>query len=300
MNIFIVFFTFAVWAWSFPLGKWAGDTGSILLVTSVRQLLAAAILFLFFAFSKRKLKLPTVTQLKGLLILGIFGFYITNYLELLGLSTISSSRASLIYGLSPFIAAILSYIKLKEKISAQKFLGLLVGFLAFLPIIMDIGRGGFSFDVSIGDLALVGATAFAMYGWVVLRDLVKEQKMDPIGANAWAMLFGGLACFIHSIFSDVWNPIPIFNPTAFIASISILVVISNLICSNLYSFLLKKYTVTFLSLAGMSTPFFATAWGWMFLGETFDVRNIFSAVLMALGLWIVYREECRLESLNLA
>ena len=83
MNIFIVFFTFAVWAWSFPLGKWAGDMGSILLVTSIRQLLAAGILFAFISISKRNLKLPTFSQLKGLLILGILGFYITNYLELL-------------------------------------------------------------------------------------------------------------------------------------------------------------------------------------------------------------------------
>ncbi len=67
--------------------------------------------------------------------------------------------------------------------------------------------------------------------------------------------------------------------------------ISNLICYNLYGHLLKRYSATFMSFAGLMTPLFAVFFGWVFLAESVDVSFFVSLVLFLLGLYCFHSEE---------
>jgi drug/metabolite transporter (DMT)-like permease len=296
--IFWVFFTFALWAISFPVGKFSATTGSVPFIIGTRLLVTSLLLLAWTLYKKKWSFSLTKSQFKSAFLLGILGYYITNIFELYGLERITSSKASLIYGLSPFFAAVLSYLKLKEKLSWKKFAGLAIGFLGIFPLFMTKGISGFGLSINFGDVAMFIATVTAMFGWVLLRHLVTDLSMHPLVANAWSMFFGAIACLVHAGVTDSWNPVPVSNPSGFLLGVIALIVISNIICSSMYSYLLKRFTVTFLSLAGMSSPLFAALWGWMFFHEPLIWEHLIGGGVMAIGLLIVYVEEIKLGYLG--
>lgn len=108
------------------------------------------------------------------------------------------------------------------------------------------------------------------------------------------MLIGGLLALIHSYISgESWQPIPIIgnNTIALVECAIWMTLISNIICYNLYGYLLTKYSATFLSLAGLITPLFASLFGWYFLNEQITWHFYMSIFLFSIGLFIFYQEE---------
>ena len=54
----------------------------------------------------------------------------------------------------------------------------------------------------------MGAALCSVYGWVILRLVVKDHAVSPLMANGTSMLFGGLLAFGHSFLVEGWNPLP--------------------------------------------------------------------------------------------
>jgi drug/metabolite transporter (DMT)-like permease len=74
--------------------------------------------------------------------------------------------------------------------------------------------------------------------------------------------------------------------------------ISNIVCYNVYGYLLKKYTATFLSFVGLLSPFFASLSEWVFLKQTPSWGILSSSLIVVFGLWIVYKEELKQGYIN--
>ncbi len=296
----LVFFTFGLWALSFPLGKFSLLTGAPCAVVGLRLLLTTALLFAWMAWRKPKILPLKKACLFPAILMGLSGFYLTNLFELKGLALISSTKASLIFSLAPLFAALISYFQLKEKVTIKKATGLLIGFLGSLPLFMEgSSLSIFSISIGAGELAIMAATALAMYGWVLIRRLVNEQGMHPLAANAWTMFFGAIFCGGHLLWQGlVSEQALVYDVKPFILSTIALTIISNLVCNGLYSYLLKRYTVTFLALAGMSSPLFAALWGWLLFQEPFVWYHLLAGIVMAAGLALVYAEDLKLGYLN--
>jgi drug/metabolite transporter (DMT)-like permease len=174
-----------------------------------------------------------------------------------------------------------------------------IGFLGFIPVLLtQTGSeellSAFSF-FSWPALAIMGAALCSVYGWVVLRLVVKDHSISPLMANGASMLFGGLLAFGHSFLVENWNPIPVAAQdfTPFLKGTLLMTLVSNIICYNLYGMLLKKFTATFLSFMGLLSPIFASLNGLIFLGEPISWTILLSTGIVCLGLWIVYRAELK-------
>jgi drug/metabolite transporter (DMT)-like permease len=139
----------------------------------------------------------------------------------------------------------------------------------------------------------MGAAAATVYGWIVLKDLVTHYGESPLLANGWSMLFGGLLSLGHSWLVEDWSPVPVSSYSPFLYYTGLMVLTSNLICYNLYGYLLRRFTATFLSFAGFMTPLFAAAYGTYFLDETVSWSFAFSALVVFCGLGLFYIEELR-------
>ena len=181
----------------------------------------------------------------------------------------------------------------------RKWLGLSIGLIGFIPVLFtQTGSeellNAFSF-FSWPTLAIMGAALSSVYGWVLLRLMVKEQEITPLVANGTSMLFGGLFSLVHSYLIEPGAPFPIvpLHLTSFIKGVVLITIISNLICYNLYGMFLKKYTATFLSFVGLLSPIFASLNAWIFLGETPSWIIFLSTSIVSIGLWIVYRAELK-------
>jgi drug/metabolite transporter (DMT)-like permease len=73
---------------------------------------------------------------------------------------------------------------------------------------------------------------------------------------------------------------------------------SNVICYNLYGYLLKKYSATLVSFVGFTQLIFATAYGRIFLGEHVEPYFIVASGIILVGLYIFYSEELKQGTLS--
>jgi len=255
------------------------------------------ILAFLFLFRRSKLKISKA-HIFPLLLLGLSSVYLANAFEFWGLQYLSAAKACLIYSLSPFIAATLSYFRFREKITPKKIFGLFIGFIGFAPVFLydsaDEYLAGKFCGFSWAEIAIILATMTSVYGWILLRKLGKDEGVSPVVANGISMVFGGLMALIHATFVEGVYPVAPGEGAEFFKWISVMIVVSNLFCYNLYGWLLKRFTATFLSFAGLTTPIFAAVWGFVMHRETVPYSFFISMGIVALGLWLVYAEELRL------
>lgn len=290
---------YALWSSCFAIGKYALSACPPFFFTGFRMALGGAIILGFILLFRRASLKMTRKQFFPLLLLGFFSVYLTNILEYWGLQYLTAAKTCFIYSLSPFIAALLSYIHFGEKMTRAKWIGMGVGFCGIAPILLmqsgaEQGLSAFAF-LSWPELALMGAAIASVYGWVILRMVVKEQTFSPLTANGVSMLFGALLAFIHSFFTESWSASfgPVTDMAPFLKGALLTTIISNIICYNIYGMMLKRYTATFLSFMGLLSPVFASFHGWVLLGETPSWQIFFATAIVSSGLWMVYRAELR-------
>lgn len=299
MYITIVALTYAMWSSIFSIGKITLEHAPPLFLTGTRMLLAGLIILSYLCFRNRASLKLTLKQFLSILILSIFCIYLANAFEFWGLQYLTAAKTCFIYSLSPFFSALFSYFHFGEKMNRRKWLGMAIGFIGFIPI-LAMQKGSMELLTSIPflswpELAVMGAALCSVYGWVFLRLVVKDQAVSPTLANGSSMLIGGLIALAHSYLVEHWNPIPV-APSAlpsFIQGTLLMTCISNLICYNLYGFLLKRFTATFLSFMGLLSPIFASLSSWLFLGETPSPVIFVSTAVLSCGLWLIYSAELR-------
>jgi drug/metabolite transporter (DMT)-like permease len=300
MFISVVVALYAIWSSTFSIGKMALLFSPPVFLTGFRMVLAGALLLGYLAIAKRSSFRLDKKHWLSLLLLGFFSVYLTNILEFWGLQYLSAAKTSFIYSLSPFFTALFSYIHFGEKMNGRKWLGFLIVFLGFIPVLLTQTGSEELFSVcsflSWPTLALMGAALCGVYGWIILRLVLKNNsEISPFMANGTSMLFGGTIALIHSFFVDSWNPIPVTNGHFYdvFKVVLILTGISNIVCYNLYGMMLRRFTATFLSFMGLLSPIFASLTGWLFLGEPISWTIFLSTGIVSTGLWIVYYAELK-------
>jgi len=211
----------------------------------------------------------------------------------------TAAKTCFFYSLCPFFSAFFSYLHFGEKMNARKWLGMGVGFAGFIPVLaMQKGASellsGVSF-LSWPELSMLAAAICTSYGWILLRVLVKDQAISPLMANGASMLIGGLFALTHSFLIDDWAPFPVTaqNASAFVQGTLAMTFISNVLCYNLYGYILKRFTATFVSFMGLLSPIFASFNSWIFLDEPVSMIILASTGIVSTGLWLIYSAELR-------
>jgi drug/metabolite transporter (DMT)-like permease len=299
--MWLVFTLYALFASVFTVAKGALEYASPFFLVGSRMMLAGALMLGYAAiYCPKTLRLNRLSVVRVML-LGFFNIYLTNVLELWGLKFLTSFKTCFIYSLSPFLSALLSYIILKDVLTLRKWLGLMIGFLGLWPILANQSQHELSTGSLCGfsgaEIAVVTAVICSVFGWILLRQLVHSANCPPVVANGYSMLFGGILAMIQSGVVEPWNPLPITNYTVWFESTLFLILVSNIICYNLYGALLKRFSPTFMAFAGLSTPLFTALFGWVFHGEMVDIWFFISLATVFFGLLIFYFEEIKPKDL---
>lgn len=297
--ILLVILLYAMFASLFGISKASLEYSEPFFLIGSRMLLAGVILLAHQFIWNRKQFSIKLEHLKPLFLLGFLNIYLTNVAEIWGIQHMVSAKACLIYSISPFLAALVAYFVLRETLNSKKWIGLCIGFVGLIPIFMSqspteqlVGNLGISYP----EIALIIAVLSSVYGWTLLKKLISEYKYSPLMANGISMTLGGALALLHSYFmGESWNPIPVSNMGPFLQNTFYMCLISNIVCYNLYGYLLKRYTATFMSFAGLVTPFFASFFGWFFLNETITWHFFASIALFSVGLTLFYQEELKRE-----
>jgi drug/metabolite transporter (DMT)-like permease len=299
MYISIVVLMFAVWSSIFSLAKITLEFCPPLFLTAVRMLLAGVLLLGYLAIRKRSSFQISSKQLFSLALYALFSMYLANAFEFWSVQHLSAAKTCFLYSLSPFFTAFFSYLHFGEKMNLRKWLGMGIGFLGIVPVLAiqtgseDLIGGIFCF--SWPELAMMAAALCSVYGWVLLRLLVKDSSVSPSMANGTGMLIGGIFALFHSFFIDSWHPTPVSSGhfPAFLQGTLIMTFISNIVCYNLYGLMLKRFTATFLSFMGLLSPVFASIMSWIFIGETPSPVIFLSTMIVGSGLWLIYSAEIK-------
>ena len=298
--MFLVILLYAMFASVFTIAKTALEYSQPFFLVGSRMFVAGILLLIYQYICHRKEFVFNKLHFWRIFRLALCSIYLTNVCEFWGLKYLTSFKTCFIYSLSPFLSALLSYYMFAEKMNSKKWIGLIVGFLGFIPILLNQTLSeemtGQFLIFSWAELAVMGAAVFGVYGWILLSQLVKENGYSPLMANGLSMTLGGMMALAHSYCVENWNPIPVSDMSPFLECTCLLILISNFICYNLYGYLLKNYSATFISFAGFVTPLFAATFGWFWLGETITWSFYVSAIIVFIGLLTFYQEELRMRS----
>lgn len=252
--------------------------------------------------------------------ISLFEYYGAFVLEFIALQWLTSAKACLIYNISPFITAVLAFAVLGERMTIKQTLGLVIGFIGFIPVLMASSAVEQPFNSSLffalPELLQLGSVICASYGWILLKR-TQCKGYTTVMINGITMLGAGIMAFITSL---VVEGQPVLTPpgnclsyslpwlcnffslytdygqyfasiTLFVGYTLALVIIANIIGFNLYGYLLSRYSTTFLSFTGSITPFFAAFFGWLFLGETIGPEFFITGIILFFGLTIFYQDE---------
>lgn len=292
-----VLLLYALFASVFTISKTALDFTQPLFLIGSRMIVAGILMLIYQFWRHRKDMILTKNDLWRFFCLGLFNIYLANAFEFWGLKYLTSFKTCFIYSLCPFLSALFCYVLFRENLTGKKWLGLLIGVAGMAPILLSQTtseeRLGHFFFFSWAELSVMMAAICSVYGWILLGQIVKENKHSPFTANGFSMLVGGILALGHSYFTENWNPVPVTSYVPFFECAIALLVVSNLIAYNLYGFLFKKFTATFLSFAGFTTPLFTALFGWFFLGESVTFTFYVSAVIVFSGLFVFYQEELK-------
>jgi drug/metabolite transporter (DMT)-like permease len=292
-----VILLYALFASVFTIAKAGLEYSQPFFLVGSRMFLAGILMLSYQYIFQRTHFIFRKEHLWRIIRLAIFNIYLTNVFEFWGLKYLTSFKTCFIYSLSPFVSALFSYFMLAEKMNLKKWIGLIVGFIGFAPILLHETsveeQAGHFFMLSWAEVAVMLAAICSVYGWILLKQLVDENGYSPFMVNGLSMVMGGSSALIHSLFTERWSPVPVTDYIPFFECALALIVISNLICYNLYGFLLKRYSATFISFAGFTTPLFTALFGWIYLGEIVYWPFYLSAFIVFIGLLTFYQEELK-------
>ena len=286
---------YALLGLTFVFGALAMQYAAPVFFIGLRMGITSGLILGYLIFRRRDFKIKREDFLL-FLILGIVHIFIPYVGEYFALKHVSPAKVSLIWSLGPFVTAFFAWFLFGERLTRIKFLGLLVGVFGFVPIILHESVGERQLNsflhISTADLALFCIVISSAFAWNLFKRLL-QKGYKPLVLNGWAMLIGSVLAFMVSPFVEAWHPLPVTHWPIVLACAAVLVLIGGIICYNIYGYMLRYYTTTFLSLAGGIIPFFTALFQWVILGQSISWAFFASMCVITLGLVLFYKEELR-------
>ncbi|RTL06877.1 DMT family transporter [Candidatus Dependentiae bacterium] len=283
-----------LFASTFTTGKFLSTQTSPVFLTGLRMLLGGVIVLVYLLIKSRKKEIVcNIADWKELAQVIFFGVYANYILRFWALAYLSSSKTCFLFNIQPFLSSLYVYLLYNERLSRNKWAGLLIGFIGMIPILMsntssEMGRSVFLF-FSLPECAALLSAAMHSYSWIVVQKLVRYKKYDPTFITGTTMTSGGLLALATAWFIQ---DLPTLNHSnEFVFLLMYVVLVSNVFCHNLYGHLLKQYSATLMAFASFLTPIFAALFGALFLHETITWHFYASTVTVFMGLYIFYRDE---------
>lgn len=299
-----VLLVYMLFAGTFTIGKVVLSLASPIFFIGIRMIIAGILLLGYHLIvQKRSLFVPKERWLDFAL-LSFLHIYIAYIAEFWALQYVLSAKACLLYNLSPFLTALCTYALFKEKLSPRKIVGLIIGFLGFIPILLtsvpeELAVGHFG-RISLPEIMLLVSVLSSVLGWLIFKNLITKQGYPPFLINGYSMLTGGVMALATSFLIE---GIPQIGRTGspeeimlFIQYTALMIVVANIAAYNLYGHLLHIYSPTLLSFFGFTTPLFTAVYGFIFLNEPISMAFIVSVGIVSLGLYLFYQDELRVAS----
>jgi len=257
------------------------------MVGAAARFAVAVALLLFVA--RRAGGLPRLTRRQHVstFLLGLTGVFLYNIFFFGALEILPASRTALIVALNPIVTALVMALILREKISAARWLGIMV---ALIGSAIVISRGDFgaalSQSVGRGELLMFGGVcawvAYTVAGQSALRE------MSPVVATTYASLWGGLLLGLGALYELRDVDVAAFSWQA-IAAILYLGVFGTVVAFVWYYEGVQAIGPARTAVFNNLVPVFAVTFGVVLLGESLLPSMIIGGTMVFLGVMLTNR-----------
>ena len=273
----LLMLTSLFWAFNTIAGRAAVGEVSPLLIVSVRWFFVSIILTIICR--KELLKTWSIlnSQLKWLVIMGLFGFTGFNSSYYIAAHDTIAINLGIVQGTMPAFIIIIAWFWLNEKVNFKQLIGVLITFLSVLVV---VSSGDFNtlktFEFNKGDIIMIFAcTLYAVYA-------VGLRKKPKIGALALLTFFAYVA-FLGSLPGMLYETYTNNLVLPGIKGIMILAIIIIFPSFLAQIFFMKGVEQIGPARSGLYTnlvPIFSSLLAVFFLGEDFKIYHLISLTLI--------------------
>lgn len=267
-----------IWGYSWVLMKEVLVYMGPFTFSALRFLIGTVTLFIIMWIMK--MGLPMKKYWKPLMIVGFLQTTVVYVFVMYGLLFVDAGKSSILLYSMPLWSSVFAVKFLGEKLTVNKWIGLLFGILGLLTILgWDIFIGQTS-QVIFGELLIiVSAVAWAganIYYRLTLQDIPKLQ------ATAYQMLFGTIGIAIVAVMME-WN-VPLQINAKSIYYLLVTGVISSALCFTGWYIILSIIDMVTATMSTLLVPVFGLFFGSLLLDEQLTMNIWFGASMIIVGI----------------
>lgn len=270
-----------------------------LILLMLRMNFSGLFLLLFQFIKNPKLLIINKKDYIYIFITCILHMYVNFLSETYALQKLSSIMVSIFYLLSPVFSAIIDYIITKNKLKKQQIIIIIIGTLLSIYMIYLNTNIYQPLDKAILPyLLLLISIISSTLAWYRINFILK-QGYSLITINGYASIISGIIFSITTYHDNLINTIINISNFKYIMSlIIILTIISNIFCYNLYSKLLKKYSITTILFAELLCPCFTAYYQWIFFNIAPKINHFIFFILFMLCIIIFNYYDKKISTKN--
>ena len=228
----------------------------------------------------------------GVIGLGFSGYYLSSFLDFLGLQYISASLARLILYLNPTLVLVLGWVLYKRKITYRQGMAMAVSYSGVLLVfgheVSLVGE-----NIALGTILVFGsAITYALYL------TYSGQLVQRLGSLRLAGLATTVACFICILQFVLLKPVTALNVAPEVIWLSMLNATACTVVPVLMIMMaIERIGPGLTSQIGMIGPLSTLTMGAFFLNETFNLWILMGTVLVLGGVFWVTKAPKVVESI---
>jgi drug/metabolite transporter (DMT)-like permease len=300
-NIWLIYLMLALatstWGSAFIAGKIAVQSFEPATVAFLRFFGAAILLFPLMWYLEKDIPKPTKRDWFLFAMLGLTGIALYNIFFFIASKHAPVIKSSLFIASNPILIIVLSGLFLKEKISRNQIIGLILALLGVSFIITNGHLEVFlTMDFEAIDLVLLGAViCWALYsviGRVVLR------KFSSIVSTTYAVAFGTLFLFPFAVVETTVTDLASSSVAAWL-SIGHMSVFVTVVSFIMYYYGIQQIGAAKASIFINFMPISAVLMASLFLGEALTIPHYIGAVFVLGGVTLsTYKRPTKKAKLN--
>ena len=263
----------------------ANDIPSKLVFAGYRFAFAGLVLLVLAAAGKKPLGLDRRT-LGQVTLLGLTQTSLQYVFFYIGLAYATGVKSSIMNATGTFFSVLLAhFIYQNDRLSYNKALGCIVGFLGVM--VVNFSAGLLTFDFSLLGEGFIVIAAFVLSAASIYGKKV-SQRLDSVVLTGWQLALGGLALLLIGFASGG----SLTGFTVKSTALLVYLVVLSSAAFALWTTLLKYNRVSMVAVFNFMIPVFGTVLSALFLDESFlEWKNGVALLLVCWGIWLVTKEE---------
>lgn len=264
----------------------AEDSYSQLLFAGIRFFLAGVMVIAVGSLMQKRVLYPkNRLEFGRVALLSLFQTILQYTLFYIGLAHTSGVKSSILIAVNVFFSILVSTRVFRiERLTVQKAIGAIVGFVGIVVINFSADGFGSGFAFNGEGFMLLSALAYSVSGVLIKK---YSESSNTVMLSGWQFLFGGAVMILLGFAAGGR-----ITQNGGIKGILMIIYLAFISAAayTIWGILLKYNPVSKLSVIGLMNPVFGVLLSAVFLGEAaeaFSRKNLFALILVCVGIIVV-------------